>query len=392
MIIAVIGSTSQDVEVVASTLSHSHCIQVVDTLELLRHLDRKTMGSLTTKDYHQKYLLKKLESEFGTVIVTGNIILNEEICKWVLESENNEVVIASRGSLEKYDEETLKYTEKYWEDKASQRYNLEVRFKKTYERLSKASNSEHLYLVDVSEKEHMNLLKSLLTNWDVSSKSIDSYDDIIDLVNPRKDDDTMTMEESIKKAMRELGMDVDDNEVSSETKPSLKKPEKKMKDFMNPPVKEEPKQQPQIEESHEDSTEEDEQEDSIFVKITDDTMALLIPESIHLKSQEISGMKFNVATVSLPDLKDRKLQELTVITGEVHSNQVERTPIISKKEKETKKLTKVVVVSGNLVELQEEKSRLDAEIKKARAEGDIDAVNALRKQRRAVRNKINSLK
>lgn len=391
MIIAVIGSTSQDIELVASKLSNSQ-IQIIDTLELLRHLDRKTMGSLTTKDYHQKYLLKKLESEFGTVIVTGNIVLNEEICKWILKSDDGIVVIASRDSLENYDESTLKYTEKYWEDKASQRYNLEVRFKKTYERLSKVSDDEHLYLVDVSEKECMDSFESM-TKWDFSSKFLD-IENIIKLVNPRKDDDTMTMEESIKKAMRELGMEVDDSDTTSEKvekKPSIskKKPEKIEKKFMNPPVTES--------KDKNDSTEEEESEqgDSIFVKVTDDTMALLIPEGIHLESQEISGMKFNVATVSLPDLSNRKLQELSVIIGETHSESVKRTPIISSKSKdkdEKKQPTKVVVVSGNLAELQEEKARLDAEIKKARSEGDTDTVNALRKQRRAVRNKINGLK
>ena len=65
--------------------------------------------------------------------------------------------------------------------------------------------------------------------------------------------------------------------------------------------------------------------------------------------------------------------------------------MLFRSKKEPTKPTKTVVVSGEISDLVAEKARLDAEIKKYRQLGDADTVNELRKQRRAVRNKINKL-
>ena len=44
-----------------------------------------------------------------------------------------------------------------------------------------------------------------------------------------------------------------------------------------------------------------------------------------------------------------------------------------------------------LTELKNQKQAIDLQIKEARADGDTELVNSLRKQRRALRNKINSI-
>lgn len=396
MIIGLVGPVGQDIQSVSELLSEDRDFQVVDSIQMLRLADRKLMGSLTTQLYHKKYVLKKFEQEFGTVLVTGNLVLSEDICEWILQ-DGGVIVVVSRDKLESYDKEVLEAIGTYWEELHTQKYNLEVRFKKVYERLSKFESNNNLHLIDLADEDTTALetLMEISQNWEESNGIENSYENLIELITIRKEDNTMTMEESIKKAMRELGMDVDDTptpEVTTKKAIEPKKPEKVVKvdkpepkkDIMNPPA----------ESVVEEDTEEAE-ESAIFVKITDTTMALLIPAGMTLEHQNIGGMEFNVATVSIPDWHSRKLQELPLAIQQKTPEpvKVERKSVkVEKPEKKVEKPVKVVVESDDLNELQEEKSRLDAEIKKYRAAGDIDTVNELRKQRRAVRNKINKLK
>jgi len=418
MIIGITGPVQDDMDTVLSLLTSEKSIQVVNSIEVLRNADRKMVNSLPIHDYHKKYYLKKLEQEFGTVIVTGNIILDEQTCQWLLQT-GNVVVVVSRDKLEKYPKDILDHTEKYWDDKVTQRYHLEVRFNSLYDRLHKVA-SDNLYLINISE-DNSDDLDSLIENCSNLEESIkieNNITKIVDLVTIRKEDNTMTMEESIRKAMAELGMDVEEPDTDSnpEEKPQKqsKTAEKKSKQVKpQPKPKEQPKDEeeqfmnePEEEEQEVSEQPENEEEgdkiDAVFVKITGNTMALMVPEGLKFEQQEVGGIVFNVATVGVPDLNNKKLQELTLIVGNADNPKViKRVPIITQPEKKeqpkptakkTKQPVKVMVESDDMKDLQEEKSRLDAEIKKYRAEGDIDTVNELRKQRRAVRNKINRLK
>lgn len=418
MIIGITGPVQNDMDLVLDMLTSEKSIQVINSIEVLRNADRKMVNSLPIHDYHKKYYLKKLEQEFGTVIVTGNIILDEKTCHWLLQT-GNIVVVVSRGKMEKYPKNILDSTEKYWDDEVTQRYHLEVRFNSLYDRLTK-NFSENLYLIDVSDDNSVDLdsLIECSNNLEESIATENNITKIVDLVTIRKEDTTMTMEESIRKAMAELGMDVEEPDTASkpEEKPQKqsKTAEKKSKQTKPQP---EPKEQPKDEEeqfmnepeeeeqeaSEQSENEEEDEIDAVFVKITGDTMALMIPEGLKFDQQEVGGIVFNVATVDVPDLNSKKLQELTLIVGNAADNPkvIKRVPIITQPKKKeqpkptsdkTKQPVKVMVESDDIKDLQEEKSRLDAEIKKYRAEGDIDTVNELRKQRRAVRNKINRLK
>ncbi len=399
MIIGLVGPVQQDIEEVVELLTSDKNIVVSDSIELLRLADRKTVNSLTIQDYHKKYFLKKLEAECGTVLVTGNIVLSEDILPWLLQ-EGGVVIVVSRNKMESYDKAVLKSTEKYWDDKSIQKYNLEVRFKRLYENLEKPNEGTgNLYLVDLSD-DNSEILDDLIgssEDWIESDKNY-SAEELLSITTIRKDDDTMTMEESIKKAMRELGMEVDEDTSVPEKKIEKKEPQKPK----NKPVKA-PKEQPKTDFINPPEPEEDEEEvetetSSVFVKITDNSMALLLPVGLKLEKQIIGDMEFNVATIEVPDINNHKLQELEVKVGAVQSTQEspKRVPITTKAPKDTtpkeKAPVKTVVVSGDVKDLQEEKSRLDGEIKKYRQMGDIETVNALRKQRRAVRNKINALK
>ena len=404
MIIGLIGPVPQDIAVVSEMLTSDKEVQVVDAISVLRMADRKTINSLTVQTYHKQFFLKKLEAELGTIIVTGNMILSEDIVPWVLDN-GGVVVVVSRDKFESYPKEILETTEKYWNDKLIQKYNLEVRFKKFHERLqTKNEGVGNLFLVDVSDEnsEQLNELLEVSQEWSESVKSNLKNEEILEMTKVRKDDNmAVTMEESIKNAMRELGMDVDGDEPAKEEQPKPKKQpkqpketkraeEKSAEDFINPPEEatktDEPEQQ--------EDTESDEEVDAIFVKISGGHMAVLLPVGLQMERQSIGGMEFNVATVGLPDLKSTKLQELIILPQKTEQP-VKRTPIISTPEKpkteQPKQPTKTVVVSGEISDLVAEKARLDAEIKKYRQLGDVDTVNELRKQRRAVRNKINKL-
>lgn len=401
MIIGIVGPVEQDIQAIIEMITESHQIQVVDSVNVIRLMDRRRINSITTQVNHKKVFLKKLEQEFGTVIVTGNLILSEDICSWILENQGV-LVVVSRDKLESYDKHDLDVSEEYWCDPVVQRYELELRFKRLYESLSR-SYSKDLYLIDLSNEDSEDLmsLAEVCESWNDSYQSGFNMAEIENIVDG-KDDTTMTMEESIKKAMAELGVNID--ETSEEPK-QVEKPKKKVnkKPVQVEQTQEEPEQndeqldgQMSIEDyEHEVESQEPETSESIFVKISGNTMALMIPAGMKLEKQSIAGMNFEVATVPIPDLSSSKLQELyvkkTIATSKPEVPEVEK-PQKVEPEKMAKKPTKTIVASGNLDDLHAEKARLDAEIKKYRAAGDMETVNALRKQRRAVRGKINSLK
>lgn len=414
MIVGLIGPVPQDIIAVSEMLVSDKEIQVVDAISVLRMADRKTINSLTIHHYHKKYFLKKLESELGTVIVSGNLILSEDMLPWVLDN-GGVVVVVSRDKFESYPKDVLETTEKYWNDKVIQKYNLEVRFKKFHERLqTKNEGAGSLFLIDVSDEnsEQLNELLEISQEWSESVKSGLKNEEILEMTKVRKDDTmAITMEESIKNAMRELGMEVDGDEPINEEQPKQPEPkkqspkqpkvskkaeEKLAEDFINPP-----EEAAETEKAGQQEDEESGEEvDAIFVKVSGGHMAVLLPVGLQMEKQVIGSMEFNVATVGLPDLNSTKLQELTIVFQKEQPTKqvkpVNRTPIITIPEKSAKKEqpqkpTKTVVVSGEKSDLMAEKSRLDAEIKKYRQLGDVDTVNELRKQRRAVRNKINKL-
>lgn len=410
MIVGLVGGVASDVADVAMVLAEDSAIQIVDAIEVLRLADRYTINSLTIQSYHKQYFLKVLENTFGTVIVTGNIILSDDIIDWILENDGL-IGIVSRKDMKSYDKDTLDMLKRYWDEPSTQKYHIEVRWKKLYERLK--AKGKNVYYVDVSESDGFEELCEVSQEWEASLKIGVSSQEILEITSIRKDDESMaeTLEESIKRCMKELGMEVTEDtpnqeqpakpakktekkeEVKKETKKTAKKAEIP-ETFMNPPEDEPPKQQPEQYEQEDDEIE------SIFVKISDGTMALLLPAGLQMEKQVIAGMEFNVATVELPDLTSSKLQELAIKIGTQSKSQpapkkpqeqpktaIKRQPIIAEKPP-----IKTVVVSGDLKDLQEEKARLDAEIKKYRSLGNEEQVNALRKQRRAVRNKINALK
>lgn len=211
-----------------------------------------------------------------------------------------------------------------------------------------------------------------------------------------------TMEENIRKAMRELGLDPDANLGNEDTKP-VKTPSKLEESKPVKPVetvKKTAEKKPTDKlvvhknlEPRQEVAESDTIPQSIFMKIEGNRMVLLIPEGLTLDKRVIGGTTYNTVAVKVPDFGG-KLYEMPLLnTDESKSVRVEtktiskaikRIPIISEPEDKSDDTD-----DDYIKDLMKEKARLDSEIKAARASNDEDLVNDLRKQRRLVRNKIN---
>ena len=197
------------------------------------------------------------------------------------------------------------------------------------------------------------------------------------------------IEDSIMKAMQELGIDLDDQPATQ--KKSTKDAE--VEDSVNSTedfVEEE--QQP------EEDTQQPEPNQPVYAKIKDGVMVLIFGADTVFQEKNLSGMPMKVLSFELPDLSVESLQELKLIEEEQQpEKKVEKKPEKKSKANRTPVVTDMDERdvpdsdSSEIEELRKRKATLDAEIKDARADGNIDLVNLLRKQRRAVRNRINSL-
>ena len=113
--------------------------------------------------------------------------MNEEICSWLLKT-GNKVVVTSREHLEDYDKDVIESTARYWDDKDSQKYNLETRFKMEHSRLSKI-DSDRLYFVDLSNEDTTEL-ERLLSDTQEFNETYDStnysIEELIDIINTKR--------------------------------------------------------------------------------------------------------------------------------------------------------------------------------------------------------------
>jgi hypothetical protein len=210
------------------------------------------------------------------------------------------------------------------------------------------------------------------------------------------------MEEKIRKAMAELGLDPDGGDSNdkptkvtvktkqpeSTKKESTSKPAQKVVPNKNVDASEKPKMAAVVSEKKVETQTDVQVPQSIFMKISGNHMVLLIPEGLELDKQVIGGNTYNTVAVQVPDFGG-KLYEMPLINtvSTAHkSNTIVRVPIITPK-------TEVSQSSDDeyMENLLKEKSRLDAEIKAARASHDDNLVNALRKQRRSIRARINQI-
>lgn len=370
MIVGVIG-TSECVDSVIDALDKP--IVHIDSNKVLRLLTGEKSYSLLTRSYHKMYAIKAWENLLGNIIITGNLLLDSTVCSWLVKDSENAVLVAVNDNQ-----------------------NEQKRF---YDFVSK--HKKNVYLLNVNEEYKLPsvLIRELFNANMCTDKELAKLSYV--------EDKNMTIEESIKKAMAELGMEVEqeslDTKKPSNTGTKNKKKSNKdcaedkckdteadektgdSEDLENTPVR--PVKKPNNRVKNVRHTEETESSDdeasSLFVKVDDGSMAILIPKNLPLKSKSIAGMDFMVATVKVPDLSLKNLQELTIVDSSTNDNSVSdvvRKPMLIEKDNQ------------GLQELISKKKELDEEIKINREQGNEEKVSELRKQRRAIRNKINAVK
>lgn len=367
MIIGVIG-TSECVDYVINTLDKP--IVHIDSNKILRLLTGEKLYSLLTRSYHKMYAIKAWENMLGNIIITGNLLLDSTVCSWLVKDSGNAVLVAVNDNQ-----------------------NEQKRF---YDFVSK--HKKNVYLLNVNEEYELPsvLIQELFNANMCTDKDLAKLSYV--------EDKNMTIEESIKKAMAELGMEVEQESldtkkpISTGTKNKKKSNKDCAEDKCNDAEVDEKTgdsedlEKPDIQpvnkpdnkvERVQPADETNDEASSLFVKVDGDSMAILIPKNLSLKSKSIAGIDFMVATVKVPDLGLKNLQELTIVDRCTNDNSVKeivRKPILLEKD------------SQGLQELISMKKELDEEIKISREQGDEEKVSELRKQRRAIRNKINAIK
>ena len=207
------------------------------------------------------------------------------------------------------------------------------------------------------------------------------------------------IEESIRIAMRELGIDTDDTDTDTEEVVTENDVTEEVEDTIEDTsvdVSED------VEETSEDVEESDESETTpaVYVKIKDGVVALIFSSDIEFQHKELGGQPMNVLSFKMPDVSSEKLQELEVISESEKPECTKTEKEVKKPEPEKKAVKRTPIVNKEdstedsndvLTELKNQKQAIDLQIKEARADGDTELVNSLRKQRRALRNKINSI-
>ena len=400
MIVAIVGASSRDTKAVAKSIA-GDTLKVIDIVEALKEelnnnegLSEVIIDKFISDDNLKKICLKGLEEEYKTIVVVGNLGLNENVLKWLQSLESSLTVVVNREGLNHFSSEELKLLRENFFSDSELVYEVENRFYDLYNHLD---NNEKSVLLNPDNDESLDNFANILEKVELLDSNFSGRElqgILMDLLGGRN---MNNIEESIRKAMIDLGIKPDDatdvaKDLTKHPKSDLKEHKKSIEDKPEDEVK---KSKPK--EDKEDK--EDTEPNSLFCKISDGRMALLIPEGIHLDSMEISGVKFKVVTTKIPDISNNNLQELEEVVEDKKPQTKSKTfthkKVLQKSSDlttETKSIVKSEPFSENLDDLKDEKSRLDDAIKQARAAGNQELVESLRKERRAVRKKINAAK
>ena len=316
------------VSVLGSAVDYSGSkFQVIDLYKVM------DMGTLLY--YPKKFkLLQKLEQVYGNIIVVGDIFLDSEVRQSITESGGTSYVMESKFS---------------------------------------------------TAIEEINNPKIDLNKSDVVITELPNFDEF---ETNRKEVVNMSIEESILRAMKDLGVEPDEPVPEPMKKPVEPVPEPIVEPVTPEPEElsledlpdlvEETPQKVVVEDlpSKETKTEIRPQEFDldVYLKIKDGTIALFIPADFEFDVQDIGGIKYNTMVFRAPDLGNTSLQSLKVENA--------KKPVIPVVKSEP-------VDDSDLSELVKTKTSLDRQIKTAREEGNKELVKQLRKQRRTVRKQIN---
>ena len=132
----------------------------------------------------------------------------------------------------------------------------------------------------------------------------------------------------------------------------------------------------------------------VYVKIKNSAMLMLVPTDLKLQKQIIDGVEYIPIITQIPQISNTHIQQLEVFSSEDEVKPQKLIDSGSSDNSETatepsQKPTESLQELGNLLI---QKKKLDEEIKKARAKGDTETVDNLRKIRRKLRKQISTFR
>lgn len=419
MIVSIIGPENHDMSRVAHLLrSHGLCCLNLNTI--LGELSQSSKHHLIAHTSASVDMISLINGMTGNAAVYGNTLLNDEVCRYLVD-HGSPLCLVYRSDTSEQWWYTAPVTLDFWNQPDTIHYNLATRFEKMFKQVSKR-HKRSSFLVDLSSEDkgvsELNRLFSYIDSRYTSTRMVTERE-VSDLMS---EDTGMSIEESIRKAMAELGIQPSSNTsdsnsqeehrghtgadknssdtslgVASDTDSADSGSVNDSADTAVPFVEDNTPADSPRPEMDPDST--DSASNSMAIKISKHHMALLFPNDLQLDTQEIGGQRFYTLSVELPDWNSDALQELEVVATDTSTNtpqQPTETPIeqptVAKHTSHHKTKHTSDYTTDDLLELKEQKHKLDARIKAARKAGDDDLVKSLRKQRRKVRNVINQLK
>lgn len=401
MIVLVYGSLPSD----TLEVSQAICVDGVKTIDLtslMSYLSEncKWLWNKLTLDSTLAFnVMRAFENTYGSVIISGNVPINDRILEDMASKDNVAILITSRQSYVNESGDLLPEVEKaygWMDSEAVIKYYCGKRYEYLYDKLNTTRGKKaHIFLatdgeVDYDAIDYIALNCDKSTNYDVSPEKIIyetvlKYKEVLSMPNE--------LESAIKSCMARLGYNPDNVDLGQSTEQSAEIEHKSQKTTKTPkrePIKAQPQQQ---------TTSEVGEETQVLCKVVDGKMVLFIPEDVKMDTTVVGeGERLLTIAFKSPDFNSTALQVLNVFKKQPSVPQPEkksvstivRVPIIFVDETD-EDIEEVPNEDSELSKLIAQKSELDAAIKEARKNGNEDEVNALRKQRRAVRAKINAL-
>ena len=361
--------------------------KVISENELITSMD---VGDLVNNTKLKRSVLVELENQYNNLLVYGNTLLDRSICDWIVKRGGKIVVILELNPQ-------FDFAGAYFEN--LDRQVILDQFKAQW--CNPSIEGIEYWTFDDTFHSHI----KDYTDWIIDSIKLTGIKDTIKEVK----DTIMTMEETIRQAKEKLGIfSSQDEGITEEQSSSVMEPETPILS---------------VSEKVEVDTFE-EQISSIFLKIKDGTIALLVPQDklLKLPVKNINGKSYVTLSFRAPDLGNTQLQKLNILNevsatiplkkGSVSQettqksdswvdNLLEKTkPQLDKlfpdSSEESKPIPKSKpspipeFKSNDLKELEQEKERLTKLIAEARKVGDNEKVTELRRQRRSIRKKINA--
>lgn len=381
MIIGVVSSTQSHIQLIKDTIATKYDFIHVTEENVVSAVG---IGRLVNGD--KRPLLDSLQRTYGNVLISGDALWSETLCQYLLGNLGGALLIDI--NLPKPDE--LPHGQ-YWGYEGIIDWVVQVQSKRVplHEFKRMTPNDGTIVYLDTDNSQFQSNMVALM-------ETIQNHYEKRDVVN-------VSMEDVIKQAMADLGIEPPPAQVTIVDSSNKPIPISQTEKITLPEVKETVElaaqhpialsadQYPTIVSKGKVAPEEEQNLNTssitddtlVYLKMKDGTMALFVPTNIQLPTQVISGVEYHTLVFTAPDLGNTGLQPLKV-QNVVVSTKVERhpisTPVVS---------SQLAVGSSNLQQLVAQKVQLDQSIKEARAANDEARVTELRKQRRLIRRQIN---